>query len=260
MASHPPAACCFQGTQHQGQPLGSLSSLGDFEIYTSFPDDRSTDYGVLILTDIIGHRFNNAQLLADKFAANGYFVMMPDLFYGDPVPLNRPGDFDMQKWRRGEYGGLNKSHTPSTIDPIVHACLVEMRTKYQCKKIAAAGYCFGAKYVVRHLVSGPSKIDVGYAAHPSFIDEDELKSIKGPLAISAAEKDSIFPAEKRHDTEVILKDLGLPYQINLYGGVGHGFAVRGDPDVRHVEYAKENSFLQAALWFKEHLEVSIGVE
>ncbi|KAJ9137147.1 Esterase/lipase [Pleurostoma richardsiae] len=253
MASHPPGTCCYQGFKHDGQPTGTLSPLSDFEVYISYPANKSTQYGVLFLTDIIGHRFKNAQLIADHFAANGYFVMMPDLFYGDPVPLNRPGDFDMKKWAKGEYNqGNSKSHLPEDIDHIVDACLTEMRTKYNCARIGAVGYCFGGKYVVRHLRSG--KIDVGYIAHPSHVTVDELRGIEGPLAISAAETDAIFPADKRHETEVILKDLRLPYQINLYGGVQHGFAVRGDPSNRAVNYAKESAFFQAVGWFKEYLE------
>ena len=121
----------------------------------------------------------------------------------------------------------------------------------RCQKIGAVGYCFGGKYVVRYL--RPGQIDAGYTAHPSFVQEDELRGIKGPLAISAAEVDPIFPSEKRHESEVILKELGLPYQINLYSGVEHGFAVRGNPEKRTVQYAKESAFLQAVQWFKEHL-------
>lgn len=116
------------------------------------------------------------------------------------------------------------------------------------------GYCFGGKYVIRHLRPDSGKFDAGYTAHPSFVDAAELKDIKGPLAISAAETDAIFPTEKRHETEAILKDLGLPYQINLYAGVEHGFAVRGDPNKRVTVYAKENAFLQGVQWFEEHLK------
>jgi len=71
--------------------------------------------------------------------------------------------------------------------------------------------------VVRHLrTSDSSKLDVGFVAHPSFVMEDEVKEMQGPLAIAAAETDSIFPADKRHLMEEMLKELGHPYQINLY--------------------------------------------
>lgn len=114
------------------------------------------------------------------------------------------------------------------------------------------GYCFGGKYVVRHLL--PGKIDVGYAAHPSHIDEDELRGIKGPLAIAAAEKDKIFPSEERHASEAILQELGLPYQVNLYSGVGHGFGVRGDPAIRQVRFAMNSAFGRAVEWFGEYVK------
>lgn len=246
MASHAPGSCCYKGVKHEGQPVGSISTVKDFEVYTSYPENKSTDYAVLILTDVIGHKFVNAQLIADQFAANGFFVFMPDLFHGDPVSLNRGGDFDFPKWLQG--------HGKETVDPIVEASITELREKYKVKKIAAVGYCFGAKYVVRHLHPKQNKIDVGFAAHPSFVEADELKAIGGPFAIAAAETDSIFPAEKRHESEVILKETGLPYQINLYSGVEHGFAVRAELSNKVAKYAKENAFLQALAWFEEYLK------
>jgi dienelactone hydrolase len=220
----------------------------------------------------------NAQLIADQFAANGYFVVMPDLFHGDPIPLNRPGDFDIQRWLKGEYAEKKIPHLPPTVDPIIDTCLVSMRTEHNCKKIGAVGYCFGAKYVIRHLRPEFGKIDVGFVAHPSFVDEAELMDIKGPLAIAAAETDEIFPKEKRHRSEEILKEMGAIYQINLYSGmhsefflvhrghvvkryvlttfpgVSHGFAVRGDPAKQVERYAKETAFLQALQWFEEYLK------
>jgi len=198
------------------------------------------------ITDVFGHAFINAQLIADQLAANGYFVVMPDLFHGDPVPEEKPDDFDLMQWLKG--------HQPPTVDPIIDAALVEMRTKLGCKRIGGVGYCFGAKYVIRHLRPEQGKIQVGYCAHPSFVESQELQEIQGPLAISAAETDSIFPAEKRHESEEILKKTGLPYQINLYSGVEHGFAVRADLNNEVVKYAKESAFLQAVQWFEEHLK------
>jgi dienelactone hydrolase len=106
------------------------------------------------------------------------------------------------------------------------------------------------QYVVRHYKQG---ISVGYIAHPSFVDEDELAAITGPLSIAAAETDSIFPPEKRHKSEEILQKTGLPYQVTLFSGVSHGFAVNCDLSVRVQKWAKEQAFNQAVAWFNEHL-------
>lgn len=48
MTSLPPRTCCYQGVKHEGRPVGSFSMLGDFEVYTSYPPNKSTEYGVLM--------------------------------------------------------------------------------------------------------------------------------------------------------------------------------------------------------------------
>ncbi|KAI9810399.1 MAG: hypothetical protein M1827_006285 [Pycnora praestabilis] len=172
---------------------------------------------------------------------------MPDLFHGDPIPLNRPEGFDLMKWLNGPPG-----HLPERVDPVIDSVLKEMRGNLGCKRIGGVGYCFGGKYVIRRLQ--PGQVDVGYVAHPSFVDAEELKAIKGPLSISAAETDAIFPAPKRHESEEILARVGKPYQINLFSGVEHGFAVRADTSIQKVRYAKEQAFIQAVQFFDEYLK------
>ncbi|KAL4867961.1 hypothetical protein BDV12DRAFT_170370 [Aspergillus spectabilis] len=256
MTSFPPGSCCYQGVKHEGEARGEISHIGDVEVYIVKPEQReSYDKAILILTDVIGHKFINVQLIADQLAANGYLVLIPDLFDGDPIPLNRPGDFDLPAWKIGAYNPKGTAHLPANVDPIVNSSIAELRTKYGVKKIGSIGYCFGAKYVVRHLTPSLSRIDVGFIAHPSFVDEGELRGISGPLAIAAAETDAIFPAENRHRSEEILKEVGVPYQVSLYSGVAHGYAVRGDITNTVVRFAKESTFLQALRWFGEFLKV-----
>ncbi|KAJ5942825.1 hypothetical protein N7516_002993 [Penicillium verrucosum] len=223
---------------------GSISEY--LEVYISRPE-RSTKRAILLLTDVIGHRFINAQLIADQLAANGYLVVMPDLFHGDPVPLNnRPASFDLMSWLKGPPG-----HLANRVEPVVQAILKEMKSNMGCERVGAVGYCFGAKYAVRLLQ--PGLCDVAYVAHPSFVDTEELQAIQGPLSIAAAETDSIFPAPKRHESEDILAKTGQPYQINLFSGVEHGFAVRADITKPTIRFAKESAFLQAVAWFDQYL-------
>ncbi|KAI9685846.1 MAG: hypothetical protein M1822_004124 [Bathelium mastoideum] len=247
MASNAPAQCCTIGVKHEGEAQGELKTIGNVSTYFSYPKDKSTANAILLLTDVIGHKFINAQLIADQFAANGYFVVMPDLFEGDPIPLNRPEGFDIMKWMQGPPG-----HMKERVDPIVEAAIKEMRKNLGVKKLGAVGYCFGAKYVVRFLKNGV--IDAGYVAHPSFVDADELRAIQGPLSISAAETDQIFPAPKRRETEDILKEMSVPYQVNLFSDVEHGFAVRADLSKPPAKWAKEQAFYQAVQWFDQHIK------
>jgi dienelactone hydrolase len=124
----------------------------------------------------MGHVALNAQLIADQLAQNGYFVVLVDLFEGDPLEPNRPADFDFPAWRA--------KHGNERCDPIAEATIKEVREKYGAKEVGTLGYCFGAKYVIRNLKKGVT--DAGYIAHPSFIEADEVKGIQGPLSIAAA--------------------------------------------------------------------------
>ncbi|TQV96679.1 hypothetical protein V2A60_002936 [Cordyceps javanica] len=250
MASNPPARCCTLGTLHEGEPKGKIIKIDNtIEAYVATPAEKTAreDVAILYLPDVIGV-WQNSKLMADAFAERGYLTVVVDLFNGDPVSLNRVEGFDFAQWLAHGTGGDNP-HTKEAVDPIVVKAIAALRDM-GAKHIGAVGYCFGAKYVVRHYKDG---IEVGYVAHPSFVDEDELAAITGPLAISAAETDSIFPAEKRHRSEEILAETKQPYQVNLFSNTNHGFAVRSDLSDKQQKFAKEQAFLQAVTWFDHYL-------
>lgn len=98
------------------------------------------------------------------------------------------------------------------IIPVVRQTIGYLRDEKQFARIGGVGYCFGAKFMVCAM-SEPRGIDVGYMAHPSFVEETELAAIQGPLSIGAAEIDQVFTEELRHLSEGILSKTGHPWQI-----------------------------------------------
>jgi hypothetical protein len=100
MASHPPAQCCAVGVKHEGTAKGEVKTIDNSMVitvtpiyvlmwtvrtYVSYPEDKSSQEAIIILTDIMGMDFNNVQLIADQFAANGYLVTVPDLLVSRAV-------------------------------------------------------------------------------------------------------------------------------------------------------------------------------
>ncbi|GLA67148.1 hypothetical protein AtubIFM54640_010125 [Aspergillus tubingensis] len=246
MASNPPGPCCFTGFKHEGNPTGETIFIGNVTAYVARPkSDIKAHQAVLILSDVFGI-YTNSQLLADDFAANGYLAVLPDILSGDQMNIGdfEAGKIDIPDWI--------SRHGTDAVDPIVEATLKDMRQELGIRRIAAAGYCFGGKYLARFLKSG--KIDIGYSAHPSFISEEELAAIENPFSISAAEIDGLFTRELRHKSEEILSKTGKPYQLNLLSGVEHGFAVRADLSKPQNKFAKEQAFVQALGWFDSELQ------
>lgn len=222
--------------------------MGEYDGYLVTPDPSNAKEGcgILYLPDVIGI-WQNSQLVADQFAANGYLTLIIDLFKGDAFSLSQPGsaNFEIMAWlKKGSKG--DNPHTKEYVDPIVVDAIKWMKDEKGITKLGAVGYCFGVKYIARHYKTG---IQVGYMAHRSFVDKDDLAAFKAPLSIAAAETDQIFPAPLRHKSEEILAKGGNPYQINLYSQVEHGFSVRCDLPDKAEKWAKEQAFLQAVTWF-----------
>ncbi|KFY84487.1 hypothetical protein V500_09280 [Pseudogymnoascus sp. VKM F-4518 (FW-2643)] len=254
MASNPPGKCCTVGVKHQGETTGTHATIdnGSLDVYIAKPTNPKPGKAILFVPDVMGIS-KNANLLADQLAANGYYTLIPDLFNKDSLSNPwRPENFNLMNWIQHGMKGDNP-HTVPEVDAIMVKAL-DYLNEQGYKEIAAVGYCFGAKYVVRFMSEEKgTRIKVGYLAHPSFVDEAELAAAKGPISISAAETDSIFPVELRHKSEEILKATKVPYQINLFSGVSHGFSVRGDPNIPQEKWAKEQAFEQAVQWFNFHL-------
>lgn len=230
----------------RGAPTGKTIKVGQHEAYLALPGPgvEHQNSGILYIPDILSI-WQNSMLLADQFAAKGYVTVIIDLFKGDAIAVNEYPGADLNDWIKNGRNGAGP-HTAVEIDPIIREAVSYMTKELGVQNIGAVGYCFGAKYLVRHYQSG---IKAGFIAHPSFVEEDELSNITGPLSIAAAEIDAIFPAEKRHRSEEILKENGNVYQMNLYSGVSHGFAVRCNVEERRERFGKEQAFKQAVEFF-----------
>jgi dienelactone hydrolase len=118
---------------------------GKHDAYLASPpaDKEHKGVGILLLPDVIGI-WENSQLIADQFAANGYLTLLLDTFNGDALKLNRPADFDFMAWlSKGSDG--NNPHTKEAVDPIVLDGIQALKGEYGITKLGAVGYCFGAK-------------------------------------------------------------------------------------------------------------------
>jgi len=246
----PPSDCCLKSVQHEGKAGGEEVKIADVVSYVSHPAkaaEKSHKRIILYFTDVFGPFYINNQLIMDYFSSHGWLVASPDYFEGDPIQLHRRADgtveegFDFQAWRT-RCVTYAQENIPKWIE--------EVKTKYggSGAKYTAVGYCFGAPYVFDQCAG--DLISAGAVAHPSSTMESHIKGVKKPILFSCAETDNAFPPEKRHLAESVLAENKQLYHFQLFSGVSHGFAVKGDPGQENSKWAKEESAAGILRWFE----------
>lgn len=240
MASNPPGACCFKGFYHEGEPRGVHEDISEIDTYIS--SNGSSDRAIVILTDVFGNKLNNTRLIADQLGDAGYKTYIPDILFGDHIE-KLDGSVNFEEWKAKH----NKFVTKGIVEKFLRGLKKERSPKF----IGLIGYCFGAKYAVQQVHATEGLADVCAIAHPSFVDIEEIEAIgkNKPILISAGEEDYIFPSDLRHQTETKLAEKGIRYQLDLFSGAPHGFAVRGDLSVPAIKYAKEKVLWDQIYWF-----------
>ncbi|KAJ9602715.1 hypothetical protein H2200_012909 [Cladophialophora chaetospira] len=241
----PSADCCLKGNLHEGEPRGKIETIAGVETYISAPQGKNNGNIVLYFPDVWGF-FNNGFLVMDGFADAGYLTVGLDYFRGDPVWKYRksrddpaPG-FDYEAWKKKHTAYANEV-VPGWVEA-VKAQFGKPTTKYAC-----VGYCFGAPYVMDELAR--DIVTAGAFAHPAFLKEEHFRKANKPLFLSCAETDHTFPTEARNRAIDILREDKKHYNLQLFSGVEHGFALRCNMDKPYERYVKEESLRAIAEWF-----------
>ncbi|KAL6917601.1 hypothetical protein ACHAPO_000590 [Fusarium lateritium] len=247
VSSVAPVGVSAQATAAESSHLrGEEVNYQGLTLYVSKPH-KSLGYkkpgsrtGVLFLTDIYGLKLKENKELADNFAKEGYITVMPDLFNGSPAPSEETPGFNVTEF-------LAK-YPPSVADPVVAKAIKYLRQELKVNKVAASGYCYGGRYVFRQL-DKKGGADVGFTAHPSLLQTEEIQAVVKPISIAGAADDNIFPQPRQAETNAILTKIGKPFSSTLYSGTNHGFAVRANISDPQQAFAKTEAFYQAVRFF-----------
>lgn len=254
---------CFRGFVHDGTPTGvdvSLESASGAAIaayYAAPPAGTAAAPTILYLSDIFGHTFVNARLLADTYAAAGFHVFVPDILGGDAVPaaslnvLDDPPSTSLGTWLwnglrlvaaiPGLVPWLARHGTAATL-PRVKAAARAVRARGvalgSSGKLGAVGFCFGGRYACL-LAHDAAAVDAFVAVHPSSLAvPGDVAPIAARGLFALAETDEAFsPAQARAAAALLAAReapgaAGTPaarWRFSEYAKMTHGFAVRGGP-------------------------------
>ena len=203
--------------------------------------------GILLIQEIFG--VNKVMRdLADGFAASGYVVLCPDLFWRQE-PGIQITDKTEAEWQHAFklYQGFNEA---KGVEDLQTTLAVLRKTEGCTGKVGSVGYCLGGKLAYLMATRSDADANVGYYGVGIEGALEEAKNIKKPLMLHVAEKDQFCPPEAQAKIKAALSD-NSHVTLYSYAGCDHAFARVGG--AHYDKAAADTANERTAAFFKKSL-------
>ncbi|MFJ8582208.1 dienelactone hydrolase family protein [Micromonospora sp. NPDC093277] len=214
---------------------------GVADAYLVRPDGDGPFPAVLTFTDAFGLRPAVARM-AEKIAARGYVVLVPNLFYRSGraplIDLALLGDAN----RRGELieqlRPMMQALTPEVVarDTGAYLDFLAGQPGVAPGSAAIVGYCMGGTNALRAVAAYPDRISAAAAFHAGRVVTDApdsphlaLGSVTGELYFGHADQDPSMTAAQIATLEKTLHAADVSYRSEVYTGAPHGYTQSDTP-------------------------------
>ncbi|MHC8367181.1 dienelactone hydrolase family protein [Pseudomonas sp. ZT5P21] len=193
------------------------SAEGKFDAYLAIPHTQKGP-GIVLIQEIFGVN-EHIRSVAEQYAADGYLVIAPDLFWrsGHRIELT----YDEAGWKRA-VELMNATDVDKAQKDIELAIDVLKAQPGLDGGIASIGYCFGG--LLSYHTAANGLVDVAIAYYGGGIQNqlDRADEIEVPLLMHFGEQDSHIPLEA---VEKIAErfDNNDNVEIVVYPEAEHGF-------------------------------------
>lgn len=193
------------------------SAEGEFGAYLAIPHTRKGP-GIVLIQEIFGVN-EHIRSVAEQYAADGYLVIAPDLFWrsGHRIELT----YDEAGWKRAIelMNATDVDKAQKDIELAIDALKAQPGLD---GGIASIGYCFGG--LLSYHTAANGLVDVAIAYYGGGIQNqlDRADEIEVPLLMHFGEQDSHIPLEA---VEKIAErfDNNDNVEIVVYPEAEHGF-------------------------------------
>jgi len=267
-----------------------METIYGLPTYVSSTSDNTTSKStILFICDAFGLKLVNNKLLADRYAADtGCRVLAPDFLAGSAMsvkamdymdtifkPVTWTNLFGQVQRIYGVLGAMYhfvpfivRSGPATGAQPSLKYARAIKADLQPGGKLGVAGFCWGG-YGSTFLSAQPSVeggkeplIDAQFCAHPSGISQqmvlDALTTFKTPYSMAIGDEDFVFNEKTVLSTQAEAREkVGHEsennYEIKIYKGCKHGFAMRASPGNKVESDAAEEAAKQAVAWFDKYL-------
>ena len=209
--------------------IPAADGSGAFSAYLALPA-AGTGPGLVLIQYICGVN-QVMRRWADLFAAMGYCVAVPDLFWRQEPGVQLipdPGQPSKQDMARALE--LNEGIDDDLAVADLLSTAQMLRAHSACLgKVGALGYCLGGRLVVPMAKRGTLDCAVSYygVALDTYMEEAECADC--PMLIHVAGEDALVPADAR---KVIVERMSArpDTTVTVHAGVNHAFALPSGPN------------------------------
>jgi carboxymethylenebutenolidase len=233
---------------------------GSMDVYLHEPAGGGPAPAVIFFADAGGVR-PVMQEMAARLAAAGYLVAVPNLYYraGEYEPFDIatlftvPGERERMQAIIGLAGpdGLARD-TGALLDALAAG------PRRRGDQVGCVGYCMGGNWAFRTAGAHPGQVAAAASFHGGNLATDDPASphrqagrIRAQLYFGVADHDPSCAPESQAQLITALDEASVGYQLELYPGAGHGFAVPDNPS--YSEAAAERHWRRVTALLAETL-------
>lgn len=210
---------------------------GASETFICHPESGGPHPVVLFLMDAPGIR-EELRDMARRLAGQGYYVLLPNLYYRAGVLELGPIQPDPESPVRKKAMALMSSLTiPMVLDDA--EVLLEHAVgdpAADASRVGVVGYCMSGQFAINAAARFPDRVKAAASIHGTFLmtDADDsphlaARKTSAELYFACAEIDRWFPACQVEPLARDLADHGVNARVELYPKVEHGFVFPARP-------------------------------
>ncbi len=225
--------------------IGEGADTIDAHLFKAVKNNNGT--GILFLSDVLGFQESSTKDFAYRIACNGYNVLVPDLFRGNPWVKHQPKDM-FQQWLATQ----DPQRVAQDIDMAAKWLVDEFIAAGVTEKLGIVGFCYGGGRVIDVLAKDQgAHFGTGVSFYGTRINPSAAADVKVPVLLISGDNDPLCPVNLFKDIE---KSIGKGSRLLVFEGRGHSFAHR--PESPEDDEDAEQAFTVVRSWLQERLAVN----